>query len=353
LQEGQVPRLVSTNYPRGFAWLFVAGVAAGTFVLPMKYVRRWRWEHLWFVYSVLSFFVMLPAVAIMTVPHLTRVYESTPHRTVWLVAVFGAGWGVGSVFFGLGVDALGMALGFSMMTALYTALGALIPLAILTPDLLLRENGLMIVIGNLVSITGVVICAIAGGRRDRELKVRSVEGMLNAPMAFPVALTVCILAGIFSAMLNFAYAFGVPMTEVALGLGATKDNALNALWMLTVAAGGLMNVAYCLYLMHRRKNWGLLWRNYSVLDWGNATAMAGLWTGSLILYGWGADLLGRLGPSLGWSLWNALLITTTFVCGLLTGEWKSASPRSMRMLTTGIGILIVAMLILGFGGAGA
>jgi L-rhamnose-H+ transport protein len=81
--------------------------------------------------------------------------------------------------------------------------------------------------------------------------------------------------------------------------------------------------------------------------------MAVLWTGSLIVYGWGADNLGRLGPALGWSLWNAILIITTFVCGLLTHEWKHVAGPPLRMLFGGIAILIVATILLGLGGAGA
>jgi hypothetical protein len=37
---------MSESYIRGFFWLFVVGMAAGDFVLPMKIVRRWKWEHL-------------------------------------------------------------------------------------------------------------------------------------------------------------------------------------------------------------------------------------------------------------------------------------------------------------------
>ena len=81
--------------------------------------------------------------------------------------------------------------------------------------------------------------------------------------------------------------------------------------------------------------------------------MAFLWSGSLIFYGWGADHLGRLGPSLGWSLWNAILIITTFVCGLLTDEWRGAARTDLGTLLVGIAVLIVATIILGLGGAGA
>src|SRR5690242_7613162 len=115
---------MSHNYFLGLVWILIAGVTQGAFTVPMKFVRRWKWEHIWLVYSVLSFFLLPWVIAWVTVPHLGAVYQTSSSRILWLTGLFGLGWGAGSVFFGLGVDALGMALGFSMMTGIYTALGA-------------------------------------------------------------------------------------------------------------------------------------------------------------------------------------------------------------------------------------
>jgi L-rhamnose-H+ transport protein len=344
---------MSPSYIRGFFWLFVAGGAAGSFVLPMKFVRRWKWEHLWLVYSVLSFFIMLPIAALHSVPYVWQAYRACSPRVLLITALYGAGWGAGSVFFGLGVDALGMALGFSMMTGLYTALGALVPLVILTPDLVWTQSGVLIIVGNIVTIAGVVICAVAGDLREKQMGQKATPGMLNPKMSFPLALTVCFLGGIFSAMLNFSFAFGTPIVDAARRLGASKDDGVNALWLIAIPAGGILNVGYCWYLIQRKKSWPSLWRETALGDWFHATMMSILWTGSLIWYGWGANDLGRLGPSLGWSLWNAILIVTTFGCGLLTGEWKGCSGRALRMLLVGIAVLIGATILLGLGGAGA
>jgi hypothetical protein len=57
-------------YVVGLFWILIAGVAQGVFVLPMKYTRAWKWEHLWFWFSILAFFVLPLVVAILVVPHL-------------------------------------------------------------------------------------------------------------------------------------------------------------------------------------------------------------------------------------------------------------------------------------------
>ncbi len=341
------------NYLVGLIWILAAGAGQGSFTLPMKFVRHWKWEHLWMVYSLMAFILLPLVITILTVPSLGEVYGKSPGRVIWMAALFGAAWGVGSVFFGLGVDALGMALGFSIMTGLYTALGALIPLIALTPDLVWTRDGLLIIAGNEVTIAGVIICAVAGDERDKQLGGQGLNaGALNPRRSFAVGLAICIAAGVFSAAFNFSYAFGKPIAETAQELGASPKNALNALWLIALPAGGIINIGYCLHLVQRRRTWTLLWRRTAASDWLMAAVMAALWTGSVIIYGWGADLMGRLGPSLGWSLWNAFLILTTLICGLLTREWAGASASSLRWLTSGIAVLILGAALLGMGGAG-
>ncbi len=344
-------RTVLSSYTLGLVWILIAGVTQGIFTLPMKYTRRWKWEHVWLAYSLLAFFVLPWLTAVATVPQLGRVYAESPASALWSTALFGLGWGAGSVFFGLGVDALGMALGFSMMTGMYTALGALIPLVVLTPDLVWTASGAYILAGNVVMISGVAISAIAGEQRDKQ-RGAGVSDSLNPKISFGAGLAICIASGVLSGMLNFSYAFGKPIASVAVHLGATKDNSLNALWLLALPSGGILNVAYCLYLMQRRRTWGLLVRKPSVIDWGGALFMAGLWTGSVVLYGWGAADMGRLGPSLGWSLWNAIMIVSTVICGLLTHEWDGARGRPLKLLLVGIAALVMASGLLGLGGAG-
>jgi len=342
---------MSGNYVLGLFWVFAAGVTQGAFILPMKFIRRWAWEHVWFVYSVIAFFVLPWVVAWKTVPHLGTVCSMAPTQVLWQTAAFGMGWGAGSVFFGLGVDALGMALGFSLATGIYTALGALVPMVVLTPGLILTTNGFLIVAGNAITIVGVVLLALAGDLRDKQSDKMETHS-LRPRASFSTGLTICILSGVLSGMLNFVYAFGKPISEVAQHLGATKENALNVLWLVALPAGGIVNVGYCFYLMFKRRSWAQIYHGTAGMDWLLALLMSVLWTGSVIIYGWSANRLGSMGPSLGWSLWNALTIITTVVCGFLTHEWDGVRRRPLKLLLEGIVLLILATIVLGLGGAG-
>jgi L-rhamnose-H+ transport protein len=329
-------------------WLVAAGVVQGVFPLPMKYTRKWAFEHLWFWYSLIAFFVLPLVMAVATVPHLAAVFRSASTNSLVAIVAFGLTWGFGSVLFGLGIDALGMTLGFPIMTGLTTALGALIPMAILTPGLLLARNGLMTIAGNVVTILGVVISATAGERRDKQLGRTETQSILGPRRTFATALLICIASGVLSAMFNFGYAFGTPVTKAAIALGATADDATNAVWLVMLPAGGVINLAYCAYLAKRNRTGALLLRG-SLVDWSSAVWMAAMWTGSVILYGWGANGLGKLGATVGWSLWNSILITTTVLCGLATGEWRGTHGQPVRMLWASVAVLIVGMIVLGAG----
>src|SRR4051794_29721072 len=170
---------MSHSYFLGLFWILVAGITQGAFATPMKLVRRWTFEHIWLVYSVIAFFLLPWVIAWVTVPHLGAVYQTCSPRIISLTALFGLGWGAGSVFFGLGVDALGMALGFSMMTGIYTALGALAPMVVLTPDLIWTTNGALILAGNVITIAGVVVQAVAGDLRDKQAGGDQAPATLN------------------------------------------------------------------------------------------------------------------------------------------------------------------------------
>jgi L-rhamnose-H+ transport protein len=340
---------MNTAYLIGFAWILVAGVGQGAYALPMKYTRAWKWEHLWFWYSVIALIILPILAAFLTVPHLAEIFSVVPQSQIIQTALLGLVWGAGVIFCGLGIDALGMALGFSLMTALYTALGAFIPLVALTPELVFRRSGLMVIAGNIVMAAGVVVCSIAGERRDKIIGSKAAIGRIGPNRSFRMGLIICILCGIFSPAFNFGYAFGSGITKAAELLGASKDNAVNAIWVILLPAGGLLNIAYCLYLLRKNKSWSPLIRRASWVDWLGASIMGTVWTGSVIIYGWGANDLGRLGPSLGWSLWNVILIVTTFICGLLTHEWDGVHGPPLRLFYIGISLLAAAMFVLGLG----
>src|ERR1700751_17188 len=152
----------------GFLLVLLAGLLQGTFVLPMTLVRRWSWEHTWGAFSLLGMFVFNWIITFTLIPRIGMVYSLSPSRDLFILALFGAGWGVGAILFGLGMERLGMALGYPVIMGLIAVLGGLIPFVLFHPHDLLARRGFLYLLGPLLAITGIIICSSAAARRDRE-----------------------------------------------------------------------------------------------------------------------------------------------------------------------------------------
>jgi L-rhamnose-H+ transport protein len=125
----------------------VGGMLNGSFTAPMKFSSNWAWENSWLIYSVIGLLCIPIAIALIFVPDLVAVYQAASPGAVALAMLFGFGWGVGSVLFGLGIHMLGMALGFAIILGLTAALGSLIPLIVLSPQALFTAHGVSVLVG--------------------------------------------------------------------------------------------------------------------------------------------------------------------------------------------------------------
>jgi len=335
-----------------WTWIAIAGVLQGAFALPVSYMPRWKWENVWLSYALLAFLLLPLAVTVAAPSHLLEALHLAPIRVIVRVGLFGLGWGVGSVFFGLGIRYAGMALGMTIMTSLINALGAFVPMAVLTPQALTEPRGRLVILGTMVTIAGVVLCGYAGHLRDSSRAGAAVDrGDDKMPLAG--ALAICVAAGVLSALFNFGYAFSGPITQAAQHAGAPPAAALNTVWLLILVCGLVPNACYCVYRLGRNRTWGLYRHPACARYWLMTAVMAVMWLGGTLLYGMAADRMGDIGPSLGWAAWNAVMILASLACGLLVGEWRAATRRSLQALAAGTLVLLISVSFLGWAGAGA
>jgi len=150
----------------GLAAVVFAGVLQGLFAVPMKYARRWNYEHIWLIYSLAGMVVLPWMLTIATVPHLGEVYALTPMPVLVRIASFGLCWGIGSALAGLGMNLLGIGLGMAIILGLSASLGSLIPLLILSPQQLHTAQGHTYLVGTVIMLAGIALCARAGMLRD-------------------------------------------------------------------------------------------------------------------------------------------------------------------------------------------
>jgi len=325
----------------GLALILLAGMLAGNCMLPMKFARRWRWENLWLVFSLISLVVLPWALAYFLAGDVLVIYRGLSVRQWLLPFLFGAGWGVAQVLFGLSIARLGLALGCAVIIGLGSLFGTLVPLFFQRREVLGTARGALILSGMAVMVAGIIVSAKAGRQREK-------TG--DAPRAggYGLALTMAVLCGLMAPMVNYSFAFGQDIAEAAVRSGVSQTRAGYAVWPVGLLGGLIPNLVYSIHLLFRNKTWGTF-RGSWFHDGGMAGMMGVFWMGAMAIYGVAAVYLGPLGTSVGWGLFQIFNIMSANVSGVLTGEWRGAPAGALRTLYTGMALLAVATLILAAG----
>lgn len=314
----------------GFVLSLLAGVLAGTCMLPLKFARRWSWENIWLVFSIISLVILPWALALAIVKNLFAIYAALPQSAFVTPVLFGAGWGIAQVLFGLSIARLGMALGYAIVVGLGALLGTLIPLFLKHSDIALSGRGALLFAGIAVMLLGIVMASWSG--RKREAAVTSNYG---------TALTLAILCGFLAPMLNYAFAFGDRIAEQAVQLGNSREAAGYAVWPIALTGGLVPNILYAAFLLSRNRTWSNFRKAWQREAWCGI-AMGILWMGAFAIYGVSSVYLGVLGTSAGWALFQIFMIMTASCSGLLTAEWRGAPASAKWGMALSLALLAVA-----------
>src|SRR5690348_7370033 len=101
-----------TNPFSGVLLHALGGLAAGSFYIPFKGVKGWRWETYWLLAGVFSWILAPWVVSLITIPGTFEILRSTPANVLFRTYIFGVLWGVGGLTFGLSMRFLGVSLGY-------------------------------------------------------------------------------------------------------------------------------------------------------------------------------------------------------------------------------------------------
>jgi len=335
-----------TSVATGYLLVFAAGVFQGSFMLPMKFTRRWAWENTWLVFSISAYLLWPWLIVLLELPHFHTVLARTSSHSLLLLGLFGLAWGVGALTFGLGVDRLGLGLGFTVIIGLTVSAGSLIPMVVLSPDELGRPKGLLTILALVLVVIGIAVCAWAGKLRGTQ---RDLRGALS-PSSYAVGLAFCVISGLLSSSANLGFTFGGEVIEKAIDLGAREAMAGNSVWALMTIPLFMCNATYCVWLLKRRATARLYFLPEARPYWGWGVLMGFSWIAGFVCYAPGVRRLGTLGPSVGWAIMMATMIITANLWGVIFREWKEASRSALALLFGGVGVLIVAIWVVGHAG---
>lgn len=334
--------------PLAILLVTLGGILLGTFSLPVTRTPNWKFEHIWFVGSLLALLVIPWPLVLLTVPDVGALYASVPPGVLLAVTLSGAAWGIGGIFWGRGIEALGMALGVSLMMTLITVFGSAGPLAIFDPEKFATTGGLVLVGALVVMIAGVCVMAVAGSwRATEQAGADAASAAVKPKAAFAVGLAFAIISGILSAGVNFGFVFGSPLAGKAAESGVPPYAVGFAIWSLVFTANYGINTIYGLWMMIKNGTLGGLFADSKPSYWLGALFMGTAWPGGVIIYGIGAGGMGPFGAYVGFPMMLLVSILAGNAAGALTGEWKGTTSRPRRMMALGVVILLAAFVLLG------
>jgi L-rhamnose-H+ transport protein len=278
------------------------------------------------------------ALAVTLLHRALTLYQSIPRDEFLALALFGTGWGIGAVLFGIGMDRLGLTLGYPLIMGLNAATGATVPLLLSGGDLLSAKSAAVLG-GTALAIAGLVTCSVAGARKQ----AKPGDPAAVPSRAFAPGLTIALAAGLLCCLPNVGMSHARETIAVARSQGASDGMAANAVWAVFFTFGGLVNLAYCLALALRRKTVRVFVAPGAMRDLGLSAAMAVMWIGSFYLYGLGAARLGGWGAIIGWPVFISLAIAIGTCWGLRSGEWSGAPSSALRLLAAGLSMIVLAV----------
>ena len=118
--------------------------------------------------------VILPwALALGLVDHIFQTYRSLSWFQIAVPFLFGVGWGIAQVLFGISVVRLGLGLAYAIIVGLGALLGTLVPLFVQHRSQVGETALIEILAGVAIMIAGIALSTRGGQIRERRTKTRS------------------------------------------------------------------------------------------------------------------------------------------------------------------------------------
>jgi hypothetical protein len=343
----------------------LAGLVQGSGAWPMKLMRKFKFEHWWFVGMLVGLVIAPWAITLIWCPHAWDAYRHIDSATLIKANLFALSWGVANILCGLCFVRIGIALTGGILTGLGVSVGVTVPMIVKGSGLfrdapnLISTAGKAVLVGVAIMLCGVVVAAFAGFGRDRALKIRALQnkGLPNDGSgnddpgrsgSFLGGLIMVIVAGALSAGISFAFVYSQgPIVSAMKANGAREIPANFAVWAFGLLGGALINVTYPAYLMTRNSSWHILFESWKEL--GLAVFIGFNFILGVALMGQGMLFLGPLGASVGFGVQQATQMLGSQGVGFASGEWRGITGKPRNQMYFAIAILIAAALVMAYG----
>lgn len=341
------------NIELGILLALIAGTLNGMFALPMKLNKNWAWENNWFLFSFLSMLIFPIVILVLSIPKPVELLGSLPLYNILIGLFCGILSYGGSLLFGISLGFIGIALSFTLLVGSMSIIGVLLPLIIFNNNVLFSTGGIFILSGVLLFLISLFFSFRAGQLKEASLKNQNIKNIIeksSIQKGMILAIAGGTLSGLLSLAMNMNWAKEIVDNAVQIG-NANLSYASNAVLFIILIGGSIPNLSYCIFLLNKNKNWRLYKSNNLILYWIAILATGLIYSASTGLWGISISekMLGDLGPSIGWALFIGMIVISSNISGYFTGEWKSAGNKALKYLFVSIGLIISALLLIGFG----
>lgn len=311
----------------GFLILLLAGLCQGSFGLGYKKYSPFSWAAFWGIYCLLCIVVATGTTWVLAPDLWTVVAEQ--EFSYWILPVFcGALWGLSAIGFSKGIDKIGMSLVYGISMGISTVAGSVLPM-IMNRQLPEGWSLLAFIAELILTVAGVVLVTIAGVRRD--------GGAGKAKLGIVLA----IFSGLGSGAMNLGFMHSQRVSDAFSVLGYSQAAVSAGKWLPVLAGGCLAGALWCVGELCVKKEWKTLTDKGSGRRVGILFGVSLVWYAALLLYGLSVYLLGNIGSTVGWILFNALALVISVCWGLRSGEWKDKG-NNRKLLFAGCGVLILS-----------
>lgn len=325
-------------------------IAVGSFCqsssyVPINKVKEWNWESFWLIQGVFAWLVFPLLGALLGVPQGGSLFKLWSAGGAGMSILYGILWGIGGLTFGLSMRYLGVALGQSIALGTCAGFGTLFPALFAGTDLL-TGDGLILLLGVCITLTGIAVIGYAGSLRTQTMSEEEKQAAIK-DFALTKGLLVALLAGVMSACFALGLDAGTPIKEAALQEGVEGLYAGLPVIFLVTLGGFLTNAVYCLQQNVSNKSMG----DYAKKKvWGNNLLfcmLAGiLWYMQFFGLEVGKSFLtgSPVLLAFSWCILMALNVTFSNVWGIILKEWQGASVKTIVVLVFGLLILIFSLV---------
>ena len=344
---------LSAGCLQGLLLVVLAGMLAGSCGAPIKVMRTWRYEHWAFVSQAIALVALPWAATLLLCPDALGALREIDPGLLLKANLLSAAWGVANVCAALCL----VRIGFSLTIGILSGIG--LPIGVLTPMIcrgtggfadapgLVSAGGILLMSGVAVALVAVRLVTLAGYGRDA---ARADSVKLPGEGGFGTGLVMATVAGLLQAGLSFAFVYSQgPISAALLARGAGPAGAGIGVWAVTLPGGALVNLAYPLWLMRRNRSWRVLGADGRDAAW--SVVMGILFFAFVAALGQGMRLLGALGASVGFGVYQSVQIGSAQAVGFVAGEWRGIGGRPRRLMLVALGLLLVAVVVMAAGRA--